>query len=113
MNPLFVAIATGALFAAGLYLLTDRHPFRRILGFTALGHAVNVTLFATGAVGGTPAFIDSDSVDPNALANPLPQALVLTAIVIGLAIVTLLAAIAFRQHQQGGAPVAQSDSPEP
>ncbi len=96
MNALIVAVAAGLLMAGGVYLLTERHPFRRILGFSCMGHAVNVTLFEAGGVQGNPAFIDGT--DITTMASPIPQSLVLTAVVIGLALVTLLAVTAFRQE---------------
>jgi multicomponent Na+:H+ antiporter subunit C len=94
-------LAAGTLLAIGIYLLTERDVFRRILGVVCLSHAANVAMFVTGAVGAAPTFVGPDGVDPAQLANPLPQALVLTAIVIGLCVVTLLAAIAY-----GRTPVA-------
>ncbi|MDP3232352.1 MAG: NADH-quinone oxidoreductase subunit K [Myxococcales bacterium] len=109
MNFVIEALVAGVLFAAGVYLITDAHSFRRILGVIAIGHAINVTFFVTGKVSGRPAFV-FDGTTPEALANPLPQALVLTAIVISLTVITLLAAIAFRKVDADG---TEADDPAP
>lgn len=104
MTAQLACLAAGVLLAIGVYLLTEPDTFRRILGIVCMGHAANVAMFVTGAVGAAPAFVGPEGVDPAALANPLPQALVLTAIVIGLCVVTLLAAIAFGAAGDGGGP---------
>jgi len=100
-------LAAGSLLAIGVYLLTERDVFRRVLGVVCLSHAANVAMFVTGAVGGAPAFVGPDGPDPAQLANPLPQALVLTAIVIGLCVVTLLAAIAYSRTPAPEDPTAR------
>lgn len=91
-----VASAIGVLTAAGLYLVLRFRSFPVILGISMLSYAVNVFLFATGrlAVDLPPVL----SEDASAYTDPLPQALVLTAIVISFgmtAVVVLLALGAF------------------
>lgn len=82
---ILLAIAIGILVAAAAYLLLARDLPRALLGFVLLGTAANLSIFASGRIGTmTPPLVDQGA---HALAvhaaNPLPQALVLTAIVIG------------------------------
>ncbi|MCZ7418128.1 MULTISPECIES: sodium:proton antiporter [unclassified Micromonospora] len=73
------AFVVGVLVAAGVFLLLRPGLLRVVLGFVLLGHAVNVVLLAAGGLGRrTPAL---QEVGPDT-ADPLPQAFVLTAIVI-------------------------------
>ena len=77
---LIVASAIGVMTAAGIYLVLRLRTFPIILGMSLLTYAVNVFLFASGrlTVGAPPVLRD----DMTAYTDPLPQALVLTAIVI-------------------------------
>jgi len=75
-----VASAVGVMTAAGIYLMLRLRTFPVILGISLLTYAVNVFLFASGRlVVGTPPVLRDDI---TSYADPLPQALVLTAIVI-------------------------------
>ncbi|WP_265520850.1 sodium:proton antiporter [Oerskovia flava] len=80
-----LAIIVGLLVAGGIYLVLQREMLRIVLGFILLSHAVNVLLLAAGGADrrGQPL---GDSPDPATTADPLPQAFVLTAIVIAFAI---------------------------
>jgi multicomponent K+:H+ antiporter subunit C len=80
---LLVAAAVGLLTACGLYLMLRERTFPLVLGLGMLSHAGNLFIFAMGrlAAGVPPIVADGASES----ADPLPQALVLTAIVIGLA----------------------------
>ncbi|MCK7595098.1 Na+/H+ antiporter subunit C [Pseudomarimonas salicorniae] len=93
-----VASSIGALTAAGVWLLLRARTFDVILGLTLLSYAVNVLIFSMGRlVIGKPPIIDK-ALDPT-LANhtdPLPQALVLTAIVISFAMTAVLLVVAIR-----------------
>jgi multicomponent Na+:H+ antiporter subunit C len=85
---LLVALAIAATVTAGVYLALSRDLFRCVVGLAVLGSAVNLLVFAAGRLGP----LAPPIVEPGALslattaANPLPQALVLTAIVIGFAL---------------------------
>jgi multicomponent Na+:H+ antiporter subunit C len=79
--------------AAGTYLLLGRQLSRIIIGIGLFGHGVNVLLVLSGGGGGDPAFVGSD---PAGFADPLPQALVLTAIVITFGVIAFLLALAYR-----------------
>jgi len=80
-----LAITVGALTAGAVYLLMQREMLRVILGFVLLGHAANLVIMAAGGTSrrGEP-FGTPDN--PGSVADPLPQAFVLTAIVIAFSI---------------------------
>ncbi|MEP1201153.1 Na+/H+ antiporter subunit C [Tateyamaria sp.] len=88
---LLVASAIGIMTAAGLYLLLRLRTFPVILGISLLTYAVNVFLFASGrlTIGVPPVLRD----DISAYADPLPQALVLTAIVISFGMTAVVVMI--------------------
>lgn len=90
---ILVASAVGVLTAAGIYLILRRRSFPVILGLSLLTYAVNVFLFATGRlmVGAPPILNKYKEV---AYADPLPQALVLTAIVISFGMTAVVVMIA-------------------
>ncbi len=88
---LIVASAIGVLTAAGIYLVLRLRTFPVILGISLLTYAVNVFLFASGrlTVGAPPILTD----DVTAYTDPLPQALVLTAIVISFGMTAVVVMI--------------------
>ena len=87
------AIALGVLVASGIYLLLRARIFPVVLGLTLISYAVNLFLFAMGRlVTGAPAVIGKSA----EFADPLPQALVLTAIVIGFAMTAFVLVLALR-----------------
>lgn len=113
MTLLFV-LFIGVLAAGGTWLLLRARTFDVVLGLTLLGYAVNLFIFAMGrlrvnaapivAPGGVPTLAQH--------ADPLPQALVLTAIVIGFAMTALLLALALRlRHETGSDHVDGGDAP--
>jgi len=93
-----LALAIGVLTGSGVWLLLRPRTFQFIMGLTLLTYAVNLFIFAMGRLRlDAPPVIDPHWADPERYADPLPQALVLTAIVIGFAttalfLVVLLAA---------------------
>lgn len=90
-----LAVLVGALFAAGTYLILQRTLTRIVIGVAVLGHGVNLLLLASGATGAAP-IVDSGD---EAIADPLPQAFVLTAIVISFSITAFLLTLAYRSWQ--------------
>ena len=91
MNELIVALAIGVLTSCGVWLLLRPRTFQVVIGLTLLSYAVNLFIFATGGLrSGAAPIVASGAVDPAAFADPLPQALVLTAIVISFATTALL-----------------------
>ena len=102
------AIAVWVTVSAGVYLALSKDLFRCVLGLGLLGNAANLILFASGRIKlMNPAVVPlGETVLQNA-ANPLPQALVLTAIVIGFALVCYSLALALRLIQKAGTDDAQ------
>lgn len=81
------ALVMGIGVAAGVYLALSRDLFRMVVGLSVIGAALNLLVFASGRLDSAapPIVVAGTQVLANA-ANPLPQALVLTAIVIGFAL---------------------------
>ena len=89
---LVIALGIGVLGGSGVWLLLRPRTFQVALGLSLLSYAVNLFIFVMGWVrGGRAPFVAQGApVDPAAFADPLPQALVLTAIVIAFATTALL-----------------------
>jgi multicomponent K+:H+ antiporter subunit C len=95
-----VATAIGALTAAGTYLVLRGHSFPVIVGFTLLSYAVNLFLFAMGRlVANRPPILGQGMTE---YTDPLPQALVLTAIVISFGMTALIVVLALRGFLETG-----------
>ena len=88
-----LVVTAGILCACGTYLVLGRQLSRIIIGIALIGHGVNIVLVLSGGDGGNPAFAGGDQA---AFAVPLPQALVLTAIVITFGVIAVLLSLAFR-----------------
>lgn len=94
-----VAIAIGILTACGVFLMLRARTFPLVLGLTLLSYAVNLFLFASGRLQmDAPPLIREGA----AYADPLPQALVLTAIVIGFGMTAYLVMLALRALAESG-----------
>ncbi len=92
MEALF-ALTLGILTASGVYLLLRARTFPVVIGLTLISYAVNLFLLAMGRLStGIPAIIGQSS----SYTDPLPQALVLTAIVIGFAMTAFVVVLALR-----------------
>lgn len=106
MIALVLATLVGALMGAGAYLLLQRSPIRMVLGLGLFTHGVNLLLFGTGATRrGQPPVIDKAALtaDPGGFdfsqfVDPLPQALILTAIVISFGIIAFFIALINRRN---------------
>jgi multisubunit Na+/H+ antiporter MnhB subunit/multisubunit Na+/H+ antiporter MnhC subunit len=105
---LLVATGVGWVTACGIYLLLRGRTFPVVLGLTLLGYAVNVFIFAMGRLWSNAAPIVAGT---TAVADPLPQALVLTAIVIGFATTGFVIELALRSRHESG--TDQVDGQEP
>lgn len=106
---LLVAGAVGILTLVGIYLILRAHTFPVILGLTFLSYAVNVFLFAMGRL-----VIDRPPVispDAASYTDPLPQALVLTAIVISFGMTALIVVLALRGYLETGSDHSALDAP--
>ena len=86
-----LALAIGVLIASGVWLLLRPRTFQVALGLSLVSFAVNLFIFASGRIlpGAAPIVAKTGVPDPAALADPTPQALVLTAIVISFATTAL------------------------
>mgnify|MGYP005756253027 CR=1 FL=1 len=108
-----LAIFIGALVAGGTWLLLRARSFDVILGLTLLSYAVNLLIFSMGrlAVGRPP--IVAKAVEPTLAAHvdPLPQALVLTAIVISFAMTAVLLVVAIRGRADAGTDHVDGNNP--
>ena len=97
-----VAVAAGALVAAGVYLALSRDLLRAVIGVSLLGFAANLVVLSAGRLGATqPPIVPAGGTTLAATAaNPLPQALVLTAIVIGFSLTcfSLVLVLALKQR---------------
>ncbi|MGY1610242.1 MULTISPECIES: Na(+)/H(+) antiporter subunit C [unclassified Geodermatophilus] len=95
MTPTVVLpLMIGGLYAAGVYLLLDRSLTRVLLGFVLLGNATNLLLLSSGGPAGLAPILGYS--DPEEINDPLPQALILTAIVITFGVSAFLLAIIHR-----------------
>lgn len=97
---ILIASAIGALTTAGIYLTLRLRTFPVILGLSLLSYAVNIFIFAAGRVApGVPPIIDKAAAG---YADPLPQALVLTAIVISFGMTAVIMIMALGAYLQSG-----------
>jgi multicomponent Na+:H+ antiporter subunit C len=102
LTVLYAFVAAG-LFGCGLYMVLSRHAVRMMLGLSLLTTAVNLALFQAGRIRtAQPPIIAEGAERLGESADPLPQALVLTAIVIGFALTVVLAALVLRAWRAHG-----------
>jgi multicomponent Na+:H+ antiporter subunit C len=85
----------GALYACGIYLILERSLTRVLLGLMMLANATNLLILATGGYAGLAPIFNQDT-DPRAYNDPLPQALILTSIVISFAVTAFMLGIIYR-----------------
>lgn len=93
-------LLAGALVAAGVYLVCERTLSRVVIGLSLLTNGVNLLLLATGGAAGRPPLLAEE--DAGAIADPLPQAMILTSIVISLGMTAFGLALAYRSWRQSG-----------
>jgi len=112
---LLLSSALGIVTACGIYLILRGRTFSVVLGLSLLGYAVNLFIFAMGRLtSGKPPVLVDQAV---AFADPIPQALVLTAIVIGFGMTGFIVELALRtrndttsDHVDGIEPGQQADA---
>ena len=104
-----VASAIGFVAACGIYLMLRGRTFPVILGLTLVSYAINFFIFALGRLAvGVPPLVDAEAAG---YADPLPQALVLTAIVIGFGTTGYLVELALRTHDETGSDHVDGEEP--
>lgn len=98
------ASSVGALFAVGAFMLMRRSFVKLVIGLMLLGHGANLLIFLVARpVVGCPPLVDEDAVAPvSPYSDPLPAALVLTAIVISFGIVSYTIVLLKRTYQDLG-----------
>jgi multicomponent K+:H+ antiporter subunit C len=110
---LLLSSGIGILTAAGVWLVLRPRTFDVIVGLTLLSYSVNLLIFAAGRPGAGAAPILRPDLEPGLVnyADPLPQALVLTAIVISFAMTAILTALAVRSFGTGGSDHVEGREP--
>jgi multicomponent Na+:H+ antiporter subunit C len=99
---LLLAILAGVLYASGLYLMLRRRLAQLIIGLSLLSNGSNILILsAAGVTRGKPPLI-SAAVSADQFADPVPQSLILTAIVIGFGVLAFALVLAHRVHQSAG-----------
>jgi multicomponent Na+:H+ antiporter subunit C len=107
---LTLALLIGVLYAVGTYLLLQRTLTRVVLGLGLMSHGANLLLLAAGGSAGAVPFVGrTDGGAGAGTADPLPQAMVLTAIVITFGVTAFLLALAFRSWLLTGEDQVQDD----
>lgn len=98
------ALVIGGLYAAGIYMMLRRSIVKLIIGLALLSQAANLLIFALGRPGrGTPPIIAKGATELiSPYSDPLPQALILTAIVISFAVTAFALILIKRAYQEVG-----------
>ena len=104
---IILAIVIGTLYGAALYMMLRRHIVKLIIGLALLSHAANLLIFTAGSLGGLargrPPIIGAESSRLiGSYADPVPQALILTAIVISFGVLAFALVLLHRTHQSLG-----------
>jgi len=99
-----LAVAVGALYAVSLYMILRPSMVRLILGLAFLSHAANLLIFTAGRITRTdpPILPKEASQEVVQMANPLPQALILTAIVISFGVLAFAMVLLYRSYKTFG-----------
>jgi len=99
---LVLAVIVGGLYAAGIYLMMRRNIVKLIIGLVLLSHGANLLIFASGGLtrAQSPLIAKDGHVLAPGSADPLPQALILTAIVISFAVTAFMLVLVHRTHQE-------------
>ncbi|HVR29054.1 MAG TPA: Na+/H+ antiporter subunit C [Thermoanaerobaculia bacterium] len=99
-----LAIVIGVLYAGGLYLMMRRSAVKLLIGLALLSHAANLLIFTSaGLTRASPPLVPEGlGAPPGPAADPLPQALILTAIVIGFSVVAFALVLFYRAYQEVG-----------
>lgn len=98
-----LAIVIGGLFSAGIYMMLRRNLLKLLIGLALLSHSINLLIFtASQLTRSAPPVISSEEAG-RGYSDPLPQALILTAIVISFGVIAFAVGLAHRTHKLVGA----------
>jgi len=107
MSVVGLAVAS-ILFGIGTYLVLQRQLTRVIIGLGLMSNGANLLIMLSAGAGAEPPVL-AEGVDPAAVADPLPQAMVLTAIVITFGVMSFLLALALRGWLLTGSDAVEDD----
>jgi multicomponent Na+:H+ antiporter subunit C len=101
---IILAFVIGGLFAAGIYMLLRRSLLKLLIGLSLMSHGTNLLIFTVARLtpGKAPVIGMNQSVLEPPFADPMPQALILTAIVISFGVTAFALALAFRTYRSVG-----------
>jgi multicomponent Na+:H+ antiporter subunit C len=99
---LLLAVIAGVLYASGLYLMLRRRLAQLIIGLSLLSNGSNILIFAAAGVTRARPPLMSPGMTADQVADPVPQSLILTAIVIGFGVLAFSLVLAHRVHQSSG-----------
>jgi multicomponent Na+:H+ antiporter subunit C len=98
-----LAILVGALYTAGVYMILRRSVLKFVIGIILISNATNILVFlASGPLEAKPVFVEEGIMNAENFADPIPQALLLTAVVIGLGIVGFTLALKLKFFETSG-----------
>lgn len=111
---IMLAVAIGILAGSGVWLILRPRTFQVIIGLSLLSYAINLFIIAMGRlrIGAAPVLPERGAGDPAHFADPLPQALVLTAIVIGFATTALFLVVLLASRGLTGTDHVDGREPE-
>lgn len=96
---LLLALVAGGLYAAGLYLMLRRRLAQLIIGLSLLSNGSNILILSAAGVTRAKPPLIAPGVSPDQFADPVPQSLILTAIVIGFGVLAFSLVLSHRLHQ--------------
>jgi multicomponent Na+:H+ antiporter subunit C len=98
------AIVVGGLYGAGIFLILRRNIVKLIIGLALLGHGANLLIFTAGSLTRShpPLIAEGAHLLAAGSADPVPQALILTAIVIGFGVTAFMLVLVHRAHEETG-----------
>lgn len=97
-----LALVVGGLYAAGLYLIMRRSVLKLVIGLGLLSHGANLLIFTAGGLTRAASPIVGETAPGVPMADPLPQALILTAIVISFGVTAFMLVLVHRTYQELG-----------
>ncbi|ADH91912.1 Na(+)/H(+) antiporter subunit C [Arcanobacterium haemolyticum] len=106
-SSLALIILAGVLMAVGVYLVLERSLARVIIGLSAITNSVNIVFLIAGGASGEPPLVGGAA--PEKMADPLVQAMMLTAIVLSLGLTAFLLSVGYRSWQLHGNDEVQDD----